>query len=215
MQWALKSDSQFGSGLYAALNGCEWGWLLALGHLYRSPDYPYQHVKAWALLEAVAGFLNKMDRGGLVLLLDEAENITRQNDIRGRRKSYETLTRMMRHPHILPVLFATDRLSQRVQEDYDLGRGRAWENWSNEAKWFVSRFQQIVPAKPPMLNDRLAEELVVRIRSLYEAGYPSAAELAPESILEHWRRTPGRSVRLLVRLTVNELDLLAQDGLAD
>jgi hypothetical protein len=212
VQWAVKSDSQFASGLYAALNGCEWGWLLALGHFYRSPDYPYQHPKAWALLESVAGFLNKMDRGGLVLLLDEAENVTRQYDIRGRRKSYETLTRMMRHPHILPVLFATDRLSHQVEEDYAFGQGRGWKNWTTEAMWFVSRFREIVPIKPPSLNDRLAEELVTRIHSIYQTGYPSGAALAPESILEHWRRTPTRSIRLLVRLTVNELDLLAQNG---
>ena len=185
---------------------------MALGHLYRSPDYSYQHPKAWALLESVASFLNKMDNGGIVLLLDEAENITRQYDIRGRRKSYETLTRMMRHPHILPVLFATDRLLHQVQEDYALGKSHGWYYWTPEAKWFVSRFQEIQPIKPPSLTDRLAGDLVTCIQSLYRTAYPSFSDLSAESILNHWRRTPTRSIRLLVRLTVNELDLVAQNG---
>jgi hypothetical protein len=59
-----------------------------------------------------------MKRGGLVLLLDEAENIDKQYDIRGRRKSYETLARMTRHPYMLPVVFVTDRLLYQVEQDY-------------------------------------------------------------------------------------------------
>ena len=120
--------------------GCE-----RLGHLYRAPDYPYQHLKAWSLVEAVATFLNKMNRGGLVLLLDEAENIDKQYDIRGRRKSYEMLARMTRHPHILPLVFVTDRLLYQVEQDYENGVGDGWSNWSPEAKWFVGHFRELQP----------------------------------------------------------------------
>lgn len=212
VEWASRNYSEFSCGIRSGLGGNEWGWLLALGHLYRSPDYPYQHPKAWALLESVATFLNEMGCGGVVLLLDEAENINRQYDIRGRRRSYETLARMMRHPHILPVLFATDRLTHQVQEDSSLGQAREWKNWTHEAKWFVSRFQDIEPIRPPNLTDRLAEELVRSIQVLYRTAYPSSSGVSTETVLDHWRRTPTRSIRLLVRLTINELDLLAQNG---
>jgi hypothetical protein len=212
LEWAAKNYSDFAFGLRSALGGYEWGWLRALGHLYRSPDYPYQHLKAWSLVESVATFLNKMNCGGLVLLLDEAENIDKQYDIRGRRKSYDTLARMARHPHILPVVFVTDRLLYQVEQDHKQGAADGWYNWSAEAKWFVGHFRGLQPLRPPQMNDGLAKELVSSIGALYQTAYPSSSSLSPGLVLKHWRRTPTRSTRLLVRLTINELDLLAQNG---
>jgi hypothetical protein len=212
LEWAVSNYSDFAYGVRAALRGYEWGWLRALGHLYRSPDYPYQHLKAWSLVESVATFLNKMGRGGLVLLLDEAENIDKQYDIRGRRKSYETLARMTRHPHILPVVFVTDRLLYQVEQDAKQGMADGWWNWSPEAKWFVGHFQELQPLRPPCLTDGLAEQLVSSIAGLYRAAYPACSSLSSGLVLKHWRQSPTRSTRLLVRLTINELDLLAQNG---
>jgi hypothetical protein len=212
LEWAASNYSDFAYGLRAALGGYEWGWLRALGHLYRSPDYPYQHLKAWSLVESVATFLNKMGNGGLVLLLDEVENIDKQYDIRGRRNSYEMLALMTRHPHILPVVFVTDRLLYQVELDYQHGVGDGWTNWSPEAKWFVGYFRKLQPLRPPRLTDRLAEELVSSIEALYLSAYPACSSLSPGLVLNHWRQTPTRSTRLLVRLTVNELDLRAQNG---
>jgi hypothetical protein len=210
LEWARGKYFDFANGLRAGLGGYEWGWLLALGHLYRSPDYSYQHPKAWALLETAAKFLNNMDCGGLVLLLDEAENIDKQYDIRGRRKSYETLARMMRHPHILPIMFVTDRLPYQVEKDFEYGRAHGWANWSADARWFVSRFRELQPLRTPLLTDRLAAELVTGIGLLYRIAYSTSSELLTEAILDHWRRTPTRSIRLLVRLTINALDLMEQ-----
>jgi hypothetical protein len=212
LEFATKNYGDFAFGLRAALGGAEWGWLRALGHFYRSPDYPYQHLKSWAIVESAATFLNKMNRGGLVLLLDEAENIDKQYDIRGRRKSYDMLGRMTRHPHILPVVFVTDRLLYQVEQDYQHGMREAWSNWSPEAKWFVAHFRGLEPLRPPRLTDKLAEELVSSIGALYRAAYPSCSPFSPEMVLDHWRRTPTRSTRLLVRLAVNQLDLLSQNG---
>jgi hypothetical protein len=212
LEWASKNHSDFAYGIRWAIGGYEGGWLRALGHLYRSPDYPYQHPKAWALLDSAATFLNRMNRGGLVILLDEAENIDKQYDVRGRKKSYETLARMMRHPHILPVVFVTDRLLYQVGQDYEQGVGDGWRNWTPEAKWFVAKFRELEPLRPPRLTDRLAGELVESICSLYKTAYPLVSELAIDGVVEHWRRTPTRSTRLLVRLAINELDLCAQNG---
>jgi hypothetical protein len=212
LAWAASNYSDFAYGLRAGLGGSEWGWLRALGHLYRSPDYPYQHPKAWSLLESVATFLSKMDRGGLVLLLDEAENIDKQYDIRGRRKSYDTLARMARHPHILPVVFVTDRLLYQIEQDARQGTADGWWNWTPEAKWFVGHFQEIQPLRPPRLTDGLAEQLVTSITELYRTAYPKCSPLESGLVLKHWRQTPTRSTRLLVRLTINELDLLSQNG---
>jgi hypothetical protein len=148
-----------------------------------------------------------MNLGGLVLLLDEAENICNEYDIRGRRKSYATLARMMQHPQILPVMFVTDRLLYQVGEDYEQGRRDDWRKWGSDPRWFVEHFLELQPIRPPQLTDRLAEELVKSIETLYRVAYASGSEELVESILEHWRRTTTRSIRLLVRLTVNELDL--------
>jgi hypothetical protein len=56
-----------------------------------------------------------------VPLLDEAENIDKQYDIRGRRRSYDTLARMAPRAHNLPVLFVTDRLQFQVEQHYTQG----------------------------------------------------------------------------------------------
>jgi hypothetical protein len=212
LEWAINNDSRFADGLHAALRGWEWGWLQALGHLYRAPDYSYQHAKAWALVESVAIFLNNMNFGGLVLLLDEAENICNEYDIRGRRKSYATLARMMQHPQILPVMFVTDRLLYQVGEDYEQGARDDWRNWGDDPRWFVEHFLELQPIRPPQFTDRLAKDLVKSIEALYRVAYGSGSEELVDPILEHWRRTPTRSIRLLVRLTVNELDLRYQSA---
>jgi hypothetical protein len=212
LAWASSNYSDFAFGLRYALGGYEWGWLRALGHLYRSPDYPYQHPKAWSLVESVATFLNKLGRGGLVLLLDEAENIDKQFDIRGRRKSYETLARMLRHPHVLPVVFVTDRLLYQVERDAEQGMADGWCNWTPEAKSFVSHFRELQPLRPPHLTDGLARQLVSSIERLYRSAYPGSPSLSPEAVLQRWRQSPACSIRLLVRLTINELDLLLQNG---
>ncbi len=156
---------------------------------------------------------NEVGFGGLVLLLDEAENINQQYDIRGRRKSYDTLSRFIHHPNILPIMFVTDRLLYQVEEDYERGRREGWSNWTPEAKAFVTRFREIEPVKPPVLTDHLAQTLVTSIESLYETAYSSATPtFSTKSVLDHWRQTPTRSIRLLVRLAINELDLAAQNG---
>ena len=211
-EWASSKYSAFSWGLRWALQGNEWAWLQILGHNYRSPDYPYQHPKSRALLEEIATFLNDIGMGGLVLLLDEAENINQQYDIRGRRKSYDTLARFMEHPHILPIMFVTDRLYYQVEEDYSRGEELDWDNWTPESEEFVTSFRDLKPMRPPRLTDRTAEKLVSNIHGLYRTAYSSLpSHFSVQSVLTHWRQTPTRSVRLLVRLTVNELDLCVQN----
>jgi len=212
-EWASTDYSDFAFGLRWALNGNEWGWLRAMGHLYRSPDYPYQHPKARRLFDSVARFLKEVGFGGLVLLLDEAENINQQYDIRGRRKSYDMLARFICHPNILPIMFITERLIYQVAEDYERGHGEGWYNWTPEAKAFVTSFLEIEPVKPPVLTGQLAEKLVANMESLYSTAYSAETPgFSSESVLDHWRQTPTRSIRLLVRLTINELDLASHNG---
>ena len=144
------------------------------------------------MLDAAADFLNQMGCGGLVVLLDEVENIDKQYDIRGRRKSCDTLAKMMRHHHLLPVVFVTDRLLNQVQLDCEHGRAHAWEKWTTDAKWFVGRFLEIEPLRPPRMNDRLAEELASSIRDMYQRAYPMNSLPPIDRILAHWRQTSGR-----------------------
>jgi hypothetical protein len=211
---ARGHESDFARGLTAALQGNEAGWLRALGHNYRMPDYNYQHPKSLRLFESAASFLHETGHGGLVLLLDEAKNIDKQHSISGRRKSYETLDEFVRHPHILPVLFVTDRLFYQIDNDYGIGRARRWENWTVSARSFVKRMHVIDPIRPPRMTDEDAKTIVAKIVQLYRTAYPSFdREFLRDSIVRHWKRTPTRSTRLLVRLVVNELDIAAQNGL--
>ncbi|MCG3773557.1 MAG: hypothetical protein JW395_0365 [Nitrospira sp.] len=113
--------------------------------------------------------------------------------------------------NVLPLEGGAGHLYQ-VEQDYQHGMREAWSNWSPEAKWFVAHFRGLEPLRPPRLTDKLAEELVSSIGALYRAAYPSCSPFSPELVLDHWRRTPTRSTRLLVRLTVNQLDLLSQNG---
>ena len=61
-------------------------------------------------------------------------------------------------------------------------------------------------------GEKLAEQLVSSIGAMYRTAYPSCSSFSPEVVLSHWRQTPTRSTRLLVRLTINQLDLLSQNG---
>ncbi len=211
LRWAIDQHSDFAAHLYWALRGWPGGWMRALGHAFSTPDYSYQHPKALRLLMSVADFLHQLGHGGLVILLDEVENIDRQTDIRGRRKSYATLATLMDHPHIFPVLFVTDRFFERAKADAERGWMNDWRNWPDRAAEFVSNVAEHTVLRPPIITEQTARKLVGRIVSVYESAYgPNETEFAAERVLDYWTRTATRSIRLLVRLTVNELDLHAQ-----
>lgn len=59
------------------------------------------------------------------------------------------------------------------------------------------------------MNDRLALKLASSICEQYQIAYAPKAFPNVDQILQHWRQTPTKSTRLLVRLTINELDILA------
>jgi len=99
---------------FVGAGGNDYGWLRALGHLFRSPDYPYQHLKAWAVLDSAATFLNRMGCGGLVLLLTRLR-ISTSSTTSATAEELRHPRRMMRHPHILPVAFVTTGCSTKSQ----------------------------------------------------------------------------------------------------
>src|SRR5438105_13591488 len=101
------------------------------------PDYPHQHTKGMAVLLSAAGWLRHVGHHGMVLLLDEVENLNQQYDIRGRRKSYDTLGRLKAHPAILPILFVTRRFLQQLEEDKQVGEWNRWLGWTDHARKFV------------------------------------------------------------------------------
>lgn len=209
-KWAVRDNSELAFSMRWILNG--WGddWMRALGHYYSTPDYSYQHPKALRLIKSVANMLHAAGHGGLVMLLDEVENIDRHTDIRGRRKSYATLELLRRHPHIFPVLFVTERFFERTDSDFEKGDDMGWWRWPQEAVDFLECIDACDILHPPRLSDQRALKLVERIEDVYGMAYRVGATLPVGQILQYWRRTATRSIRLLVRLTVNELDLRAQ-----
>jgi hypothetical protein len=205
--WCAKRKSAFSNNLMRAIDGREWAWSLAAGHQFQFPDYSYNHSKALEILEDFASLLASLSKAGIVLMLDEAENVSRQHDIRGRRKTYDTLWKLAGQRHLLSFVFVTERFFQQIEEDKQRGTREGWSSWTTEAKDFVTKSDSIPIAKPPRLNSALAGALVDRIVDVYRAAFRcSPPEGLKEEILDAWHRTATRSVRLLVRISIDALD---------
>lgn len=208
VDWCGTRGDAFAHNLYHALRGWAYGWFNVAGHQYHTPDYPYQHPKARDLFFSAMEFVG-LNRGGVVLLLDEVENVSRQNDIRGRRKSYDTLGRLLAHPRIMPLLFVTDRFFDQIREDRDRSSYSGWASWTQFARDFVDKVFESRIVSPPVITDFMAEQLVGKVVQLYETGYQLEFEPFPTNqILNLWKQTSTRPVRLLVRMTVHQLDLM-------
>jgi hypothetical protein len=207
LAWCASRYGSFEFGLSLVLDGMSWGWFTALGHQFATPDYGYQRDKALAVLHSSASYMTAMDKSGFVLLLDELENVTRQWDIRGRRKSYDTLERLSRDPSFFVIAFITSRFLRQVQEDAAVGLSRQWDGWSREARHFVSRIHDIEVLHLPALSDASGMQIVKKISSVYDQAYKgSLSSHDTERIVTHWKRTATRSVRLLVRSAIMQLD---------
>lgn len=193
----------------ALISGWYWGWFMALGHGYHTPDYSYQHPKARDLFFSAVELLSALDKGGLVLILDEVENISRQASIIGRRKFYDTLGRLTANPLILPFLFVTERFYRQLADDWERGKWEGWHKWTRSAREFVERplWQGIM--SPPEVSHSLAKRLVRKIGQVYATGYGTNGKKFPEAeIIALWKKTLTRPPRLLVRMTVHQLDLM-------
>jgi P-loop Domain of unknown function (DUF2791) len=208
-RWCREHTSRFSSGLRLALGNPLW-WNYAVGHQWRTPDYPYQHEKALEMLVGVGRFVSNMGKGGLAVLLDEGENISRQYDIRGRRKSYDVLSRLAGSCHFCCVLFVTKRFFHQVDEDARRGFGEGWHGWTEAARKFVTDIKTYPTIEPPVLTRSLARDLVMNIVATYQEafGRKIGDEIA-DDVIRGWEVTATRSGRLLVRLTVNHLDVLS------
>ncbi|HYV47350.1 MAG TPA: P-loop NTPase fold protein [Myxococcaceae bacterium] len=209
--WANTKVTPFAEGLRWALGGWdEAGWLRALGHCYAMPNQGYQHWKALDLVLSAGEYVATVGGRGIALLLDEAENVCLQHDIRGRRRSYDALRRLYLSQHFLLTLFVTARFLDQVQQDWRQGLASGWVYWTEEAREFVSNLRHMTRLKTPALRLSDAKELVRRIHAVYQEAYgPISFATSEADILRAWTRTPTHSVRLLIRLTVSDLDVAA------
>ncbi len=202
-------DDAFSRGLRIALTGAADGWLIAVGYQYGSPDYPYQHAKALSLIASAADCLHTVGKHGLVLLLDEVENVSREWDIRGRKKCYDTLAYFAKHPRLFTILCVTELFVEQLTRDRDRGRSENWEGWTTDARAFVENVPGLQVIRPPSLREDLARDLLRKIVVLYSAAYPSAeAQLPYGRILKRWTATATRSPRLLIRQAIDYLDTM-------
>lgn len=209
-EWAMASESALARGLQWALAGRPEGWLLALGHCYSVPSHSYQHRKALDLVLSVGQFVSAVGYCGVVLLLDEIENVCLQHDVRGRRRSYDTLFRLWHGGDFLPIMFVTNRFVSQVHEDRRSGAQSGWRGWTSQARDFVESAVRLRRMRPPVIGLSAARELVRHIVAVYvEANGPSSFAMSENEILDAWMRTTTRSIRLLVRLTVGSLDTAA------
>lgn len=207
--WCLHNQTEFSRHILAAMNGRDWSWALAAGHQYQFPDYSQYHFRSFDLLRSAADLFRSCESKGICLLLDEAENISRQHDIRGRRKSYDTLNRLLSDRNLFSVVFVTDRFFDQVAVDRERGMRERWLPWSDHARRFLSSCSELPLTSPPAVTPALAKRLVEKVQSTYASAFrmPVPRGLT-ETILETWKRTSTRSVRLLVRLTIEALDCI-------
>jgi hypothetical protein len=218
LRWATNRLGSLAQGLRAGLNGAASGWLLALGHMFATPDTSYQHPKSLELFRDTAKFLADVrGNGGLALLLDEVENVTREHDIRGRKKCYETLGVLGSDPNVLLVLFVTPLFFQQCELDCARGESQWWTAWPSATRQFLTSVKMMTHVKVPPLDDEQAVRLVSVIGSIHERAYPGqrVGAMKPASVLPTWKATATRSTRLLVRMVVDELDLQLQASADD
>jgi hypothetical protein len=209
-EWCSRRRSSFAFDLNRAVGGSEWAWNLVAGHQYQFPDYSYFHAKALALLADAAALMATVFKGGIVLLLDEAENISRQHDIRGRRKAYATLGSLARQSHLLSLVLVTDRFFLQVQDDLQRGMREGWAAWPEDARWFLRAVPSIAVVKAPRLNNEMAKAVVNKIAHIYSKAFDCRVPAGfDHMVLMNWNKTATRSVRLLVRLAIDALDRTA------
>ena len=205
--WCWDRKTPFAQDLNRAIDGREWAWNNVAGHQYQFPDYSYYHLKALEILGDAATLMATFLAGGIVLLLDEAENVSRQHDIRGRRKTYATLGRLANERHLLNIVFVTDRFFAQVQDDVQRGLREGWAQWPEDATRFLAMIQSVPTVKPPHLNDVMATAIVEKIAEIYSKAFACRVPQGFEQlVLAAWNKTATRSVRLLVRLAIDALD---------
>jgi hypothetical protein len=202
--WCAASIAPFARGISWALAGWPAGWLLATGEWYSAPDYSYQHRKSVELLKAAADFLHDVTGRGIVLLLDEVENITREWDIRGRKKCYDVLFQFAMNANLFVVLFVTERFFHQVTEDEERARSEGWA--TGTAAGFFRLVRSAVVLEPPVLDMSLARALLRKITDTYVTAY-GAGKLDVSGVLASWQLTTTHSPRLLIRQAIHELDL--------
>ncbi len=118
------------------------------------------------------------------------------------------LGRVMRMPHVWPVLAATERFDRLVQGDVENGLDRA-PYVSDECIWFLrgwtgGAFETFATPEPSTRDAQLLARNVVRT---YRVAHDYELDAhAVEAIVDAWRANPGRNVRRLLRLLVHRLD---------
>jgi hypothetical protein len=208
--WCRRHNTWFAWQLGNAMRGIEWAWDLVPGHQFQFPDSSFNHMKALEALLASAALFSAFSKGGIALLLDEAENVSRQHDIRGRRKTYDTLGRLARVSHLLIFVFVTDRFYEQIRVDTERGTRECWTNWTPLAQEFVNRISSVPVVTTPRLSDALAGDLVRKIAHVYQQAFKCSVPSGfSEQAIATWKRTATKSVRLLVRITIDELDRIA------
>jgi hypothetical protein len=209
--WCREHNTSFARDLNCAMNGREWAWNLVAGHQYHFPDYSSHHLKALEILVDSAALLAAFSRGGIVLLLDEAENVSRQHDVRGRRKTYDTLGRLADDRNIFTLLFITDRFFDQVENDRHRGLREGWTMWTPTARRFLTTVGSVPVAKPPRLNSYLAKALVQKIADVYLHAFQCNVRAAfIKDVINAWDQTAMKSARLLVRIAIDALDRTIQ-----
>jgi hypothetical protein len=209
-EWAEANYSDFTYGILGALDGLESGWLRALGHLCAIPDASYQKDRALEIFLSAAEMVRQVGGSGIVLLLDELENISREWDVRGRRRAYDLIGALMESKHVKVIAFVTPRLIEQAAADFD--RSQAEGQWSARAQSFLESAIRAPRLRVPSLAREDVVFLVRNVKNVYVAAsgmQPDLHDFLPR-VRAAWERTATKSARLLIRLAVNELDLRTQ-----
>lgn len=199
---ANAHKSELADALVDFLNGHrQWAVQRILGADLSWANYGYKKEKAIRRIGDLGDFLRSLGYGGLMIQYDELETVGQLWNVRSRQSAYKILYSLTGLKSVWSVCATTDRLGQQLYVDEKSGK-----LFDVEALHFISRYKRLPLLNPPVIDARLAAELLRHVEALYRRVYDMPANVNVDQVLDRWLRMPFRNPRRLIRHAIDYLD---------
>lgn len=205
-KWAAANAyrSELAQAFVAYLNGHrQWSLQIILGTDLAWADYAYKKEKAMRRLDDLGGCLRSMGYGGLMIQYDELETVIQLWNVISRQSAYRVLHTLSNLRNVWSVFATTEKLNRQLISDRRAGKLR-----DLNALTFAEDYQKFPILKPPVIDELLGEELLLKIERLYRRVYQLPQDARLHHVMERWLRMPFRNPRRLIRHAIDHLDRL-------